>query len=72
MTNAIKRAGRAAMWEVMKDRVARTPAQAATATNSSERDARYFLQMLANDKLLKLDTMKPENSKDHEPSQTRH
>jgi response regulator of citrate/malate metabolism len=34
----------------------RTPAQAATATNSSERDARYFLQMLANDKLLKIDT----------------
>jgi hypothetical protein len=56
MTNAIKRAGRAAMWEVMKDKKPRTPAQAATAGNIDERDARYFLQQLANDKLLTLNT----------------
>jgi hypothetical protein len=60
MTNAIKRAGRAAMWEVMKDRVARTPAQAAFELDRYQLAANatpgYFLQMLANDKLLKIDT----------------
>jgi hypothetical protein len=57
MTNAIKRAGRAAMWEVMKDRSPRTPAQAATAGNS-RRTRRPLLSpaMLANDKLLKINT----------------
>jgi hypothetical protein len=56
MTNAIKRAGRAAMWEVMKDRSPEHPHKPLPLPTAANATPATFLQMLANDKLLKIDT----------------